>query len=1218
MKRMWKKTWSLILALSLVMSLLAVGAAAEELSVARIGDNDYETLEAAVKAATSGDVITLLSSCSGTGIGTFVNTNDGQLTGVKDFTIDFGGFTYNVTGPAVGSAGYLSQGFHLEKGANVTLKNGTITSTSGSGVQMLVQNYCNLTLQDITLDGTNLDGGTPYYTLSNNCGAVNINGNTTITAKNADGIAFDACWAPNNGYAEGTQVTLDTTGSIAGNIEFDLWGTNVDTDCLTTVDIKNCNMTGSFLTSTLPEAAKTNITISGGTFSSMDALKYLTKGANVNVKLAADEHADVTIPADTTVAIDLNGKNLANVSSDTITNNGTLTITNTGTVDNIANGKAAVFNNGTATLSGGTYTRSEETGSNPTTGGDNTYYTILNHGTMIINSGVSVTQNGHYSSLLDNGYYNYTTTDSRVGYVPNVNAANPSLTVNGGSFSGGINTIKNDDGASVEINGGSFTNATQHALFNANVAIVNGGTFESTDNYAVYNKQFGGEQDIGQMTITGGYFKGLTGDVRMDSGTVSITGGYYTSDPSAYVAAGYKAASGSWTLDSKPYSYKVTAVPVNNIESATAKAYNGTTPDSGTDLAVSVSGSVLTVVGKVPAADTMVTVTYTKTDGTTGSFDITKSEADFVQPDSFAVGKTTYSVNISGLSVMPATVAVQSTAPQAASDLPASATEEQKTAATTVVNTIAAQAGEVKSEGLAAAVTTQVETTGETAGIATSTGTVITPDSAAATDALSNNGVTVGDKEVVVVAQPYLDIKVTGVETDAKDPTTVTELTLEIEPKYNVVAVVKDTGASIPAIDTTGTSKNAAVVAEAQPMTVTTPVTVSIPLPDNMTIDVNNFFVKHDHTNANGTVTTSYYKATITGEAPRIATFTVPNFSTFTFTSDTRTTTIEFPDETSTITLANVGDKLPTATKSGYTFKGWTFTNNDDGAAITGGPYTTMTSALLDLLNGKTVTAVPSFTVNSSGGGVATSSFTLTFNTNGGSAIASVSKTSGTTVDLTTYEPTRDGYDFAGWYSDNTLTTKVTSIKLTNNTTVYAKWISANPFTDVESGAYYHDAVLWAVGKGVTNGTTATTFSPDDTCTRAQAVTFLWRAMGSPEPTSSTCQFTDVDSSDYYYKAVLWAVEKGVTTGTTDTTFSPADTVTRGQAVTFLYRAAEAPAAGTTNPFTDVKSGDYYYDAVLWAVGKNITEGVSATTFIPANDCTRAQIVTFLWRYLSK
>ena len=180
--------------------------------------------------------------------------------------------------------------------------------------------------------------------------------------------------------------------------------------------------------------------------------------------------------------------------------------------------------------------------------------------------------------------------------------------------------------------------------------------------------------------------------------------------------------------------------------------------------------------------------------------------------------------------------------------------------------------------------------------------------------------------------------------------------------------------------------------------------------------------------------------------------------------------------------------------------------------------------------------------------------------------------------------------------------------------TIEVQFQVRSSFVDVPSGSYYEDAVDWAVANGITTGTDAAHFSPDGICTRAQAVTFLWRAAGRPAPESRTMPFTDVPADSYYYDAVLWAVENGITKGTSSTTFSPDNTCTRAQIVTFLWRSEQSPAAGSSNPFTDVSADAYYADAVLWAVKEAITTGTTRTTFSPDAECTRAQIVTFLWR----
>ena len=170
-------------------------------------------------------------------------------------------------------------------------------------------------------------------------------------------------------------------------------------------------------------------------------------------------------------------------------------------------------------------------------------------------------------------------------------------------------------------------------------------------------------------------------------------------------------------------------------------------------------------------------------------------------------------------------------------------------------------------------------------------------------------------------------------------------------------------------------------------------------------------------------------------------------------------------------------------------------------------------------------------------------------------------------------------------------------------------------FTDIAYSNYYYAPVLWAVEKGITTGLSETLFGPEQSCTRAEVVTFLWRAMGSPEPSTTKNPFVDVNSNEYYYKAVLWALENSVTSGTDATHFAPDATITRAEIVTLLHRAKGTPDFNNaTNPFGDVTNSDYYYDAVLWAVENNITTGLNSSEFGPRQSCTRGQVVTFLYR----
>ena len=260
--------------------------------------------------------------------------------------------------------------------------------------------------------------------------------------------------------------------------------------------------------------------------------------------------------------------------------------------------------------------------------------------------------------------------------------------------------------------------------------------------------------------------------------------------------------------------------------------------------------------------------------------------------------------------------------------------------------------------------------------------------------------------------------------------------------------------------------------------------------------------------------------------------------------------------------------------------------------------------------------------------------FIITFDGNGGTpSVGSMTTTNQKLISLPS--ASRSGsYSFDGWYTEKSGGTKITKDTVFSaNTTVYAHWTYTGGYTppvrprsaedvpakypgfvDAPASSYFYEAVMWAVENGVTTGISASRFDPDGICTRAQAVTFLWRAAGSPKPETRTMPFTDVPAGSYYYDAVLWAVENDITKGTSDTTFSPNMTCTRAQIVAFLWRSEKSPAAGTANPFADVKSTAYYADAVLWAVKENITRGTTNTTFSPNADCTRSQIVTFLWR----
>lgn len=343
-------------------------------------------------------------------------------------------------------------------------------------------------------------------------------------------------------------------------------------------------------------------------------------------------------------------------------------------------------------------------------------------------------------------------------------------------------------------------------------------------------------------------------------------------------------------------------------------------------------------------------------------------------------------------------------------------------------------------------------------------------------------------------------------------------------------------------------------------------------------------------------------------------------------------------------TSVNVGNTITltaTVAPDNATDKTVTWTSSNESVAtvadgvVTGVAAGTATITVTTADGGFTADCTVTVSRASSGGGGGGSynpSYTITAeDTENGSITVSPSRaSSGSTVTITV-DPD-SGYELDELTvldkngkevkltkkSDSKYTFKMPSGKVTVEATFAEIEAFENPFTDVAEGAYYYDAVLWAAENGITGGTSATTFSPTVTCTRAQTVTFLWRAAGSPDPEGTNMPFTDVASDAYYYDAVLWAVENGITSGTSATTFSPNATVTRAQNVTFLWRWAESSAVEAVNPFTDVAADMYYHDAVLWAADEGITAGTSATTFSPDDPCLRSQIVTFLYRYLVK
>lgn len=423
---------------------------------------------------------------------------------------------------------------------------------------------------------------------------------------------------------------------------------------------------------TAPDAPTENEGVK--TIDELNAAIITAGETETTIKLAADITGDVVVPEGANITIDLNGKKITNSVGHTIMNNGTLTIEGEGTVDNITHGKAALYNKGTVTLNGGTFDRTQENGQSDSSSGGNSYYTIKNVGNMTINEGVNVLtakengELGRFSSLVANGYYNGTTYDNDKG------EEKPTLTINNGTFSGGLNTIKNDDRAELTINNGTFKNFYQATVQNHNIATINGGTYKAAsdasstgkETYGVYNCGCGANIDLGTLTVTGGIFEGADyaiadvssqpAVVNISGGSfsgakgaivkgtnsnaiISISGGVFDSNVQAYAADGYKAiqVTGDKYVVTNKIALDKTSTRIRRGYTDTLKAIveaNGKTYDVADPITwASDKESVATVKDGVVTGVDYGTATITATLGTTTGTPATQAEDDTATGD---------------------------------------------------------------------------------------------------------------------------------------------------------------------------------------------------------------------------------------------------------------------------------------------------------------------------------------------------------------------------------------------------------------------------------------------------------------------------------------------------------------------------------------------------------------------------------------------------------
>ena len=485
-----------------------------------------------------------------------------------------------------------------------------------------------------------------------------------------------------------------------------------------------------------------------------------------------------------------------------------------------------------------------------------------------------------------------------------------------------------------------------------------------------------------------------------------------------------------------------------------------------------------------------------------------------------------------------------------------------------------------------------------------------------------------------IVVQYYMDVTLKEVKTEAGSSKT---LTVDITPMVQTVATTATGDEDIKLEDSSAgaNDKNAVVVKPAEKLTITSPVTVTLPLPADFADVGDKINIQHNHST---TGKTYVYTATVKADSNNklYVSFVNPNgFSEFILGVAAPVAKIgdvgykslqdavEAVENDETIILQKGIDeesKIYVARTVKFTLD----TNSKQCETdIVEGQYTELTYDEFTNTYSFVYTA-PVYT--GGGSSAATYSIETAKTENGSVGVSPKSAAKGKTVTITAtpdkgYELDsltaldKDGKEVKLTEKNGKYTFEMPASKVTVKAT-FKKLAVVNPFVDVKNGDYFYGAVLWAVGKGVTSGTSATTFSPNEPCTRGQIVTFLWRAAGSPEP-KNAATFSDVSADAYYAKAVAWAVENGITVGTSDTTFSPDETCTRAQAVTFLSRALKGKAAAGS-AFSDVAANSYYAEAVAWAAENGITSGTSATTFSPDEVCTRGQIVTLLFRAMAE
>lgn len=904
------------------------------------------------------------------------------------------------------------------------------------------------------------------------------------------------------------------------------------------------------------------------------------------VSLSKDETDSITVSAGKDITLDLAGHKLTNTANNhtvTIDKGASLTVLDsseaqTGAIDNVSHGKAAVVNHGTFVLNSGSLTRSAEASTisenGNTASGGNSWYVVWNTGNMTVNGGkilFSADNQGYYSSLIDNGWADPS---------KNTEKAFATLTVTGGELSGGKITIKNDDYGILDIQGGTLTQACESffSVFNWNDATISGGTINGTVGAQGDGQTGENAYENGKLTISGD--AKLSGGVQtFDNANVSISGGTFTD---TYLYMGSNTATISVTGGAFTKDEDVTSGLVIQ-----AQGKNGTCMISGGTFSENPGAEYLK-----PG------LSATEKDGT---FSITPAETG---------------------TVYPARLADQSETP--ITDL-----YDKDSYIVKATQATEAETGDYYTEVAVSAANLKKHTNGDTTktqghwiGIA-----LVAPDGAqkmkyafaASKDALTLSDAAELEQNVAAENKSgiafYLDAGSKTPKTWAQvqwlgeNDAVLSNTVYHMDLSGVTLAMDKDTTPTIrPAklhdnaetnaykdedLYTAG-SYDAKITSQGAGGVYNVAITAQQLRKHTNAKKDKDYWVGFDLEAPEGVTKFKYaFDATISETAKEENVETLPGNKTG--------VAFYFKDKTAkTVTVQ------------------WVAEGEGDDATT----YKPMTFSVD--LSGVAYYQAPSHGGSGSSGGSASTTYTLTFETNGGSAISKVTKNKGTSIDLAQYAPTKSGATFEGWYADKGLTKKITSVKLDANTTVYAKWteapVSGLPFGDVKSADWFYNDVKYVYEKGMMAGTAADVFAPNATTTRAMIVTILYRLEGSPAVTG-TSAFVDVPAGQWYTDAVNWAAANQIVKGTSATTFAPNDSITREQMAAILYRYAQYKGYDVTKKadlsgYSDNSQvSTYAKDALAWANAAKLINGVTNTTLAPQGNATRAQVSAILHRF---